>query len=351
MEIDLSAFSEEELIEPTIDPIDPVEPPIDPADPVEPPGAIEPPVDPNEPVDPDNQDGKNTKLVYSNIAKLLKEEGLFDEELDLEKVESSDSLVDALRGEIKKNELSDLSDTQKEYLKAVRDGVPDTMFAQHQKTAESYNTITESMVAENDELRKNIILTDLTSKGVSDKQAETLYKSLADSGEDITEALTSLNNLKESEAKRYQVEVDKIKASNEEVANEEKGRFKKLKNSVYETKEIIKDYKITEKLRDSVYKTMTKGVAYGEDGRPISKFTSERDKDPIGFDTKLYFLFEMTKGFKDFSIFEKKAQSKASQELERVVKESNIMNRTGKPNLPDVNETDIPQIIELSDIN
>ena len=356
--IDLSAFDTgnflqdpvDDPIEPTLpdDPVDPTEPSVDPVDPEEPDEPVES-TEPDEPVDEPDDEGNKLKLVYSKIANLLKEEGLFDDEVKLDEVVSSDKLVDALRGEIKKNELADLNDTQKEYLKAVRDGVPDTMFAQHQKSVDAYTSITESQIAENEELRKNIILADLTAKGISEKRAEALYKTLSDSGEDIAEAVTSLNSLKESENLRYQGEVDKIKAANDAAALEEKDRFKQLKNRVYETKEIIKNYKITDKLRDSVYNTMTKGVAYGEDGRPISKFTKERDKDPVGFDTKLYYLFEMTKGFKDFTLFEKKAQSKASRELERIVQDTNIMKMSGKPNVPDVNQSDIPQIIELSD--
>jgi hypothetical protein len=359
MEIDLSAFSDDELIEPTEDQvddiIDPAVDPKDPVDPIEPKDPIDPLddiVDPNDTIDPldlEEEDDKGTKLVYSNIAKLLKEEGLFDEEIKLDDIESSDKLVDALRGEIKRNEFADLSDTQKEYLEAIREGIPDQLFSQHKKVESNYNSITDAMIAEDETLRRNIILADLTAKGMNDKRAKLLYKSFSESGEDVTEAVESLNSLKTIESERYQLEVDKINNSKIEVQKEETKRLERLKNSVYETKEIIKNYKITEKLRDNVYNTMTKGVAYNEAGQPINKLTNERDKDPVGFDTKLYYLFEMTKGFKDFSIFERKAQSKASRELERVVKESNMLSITGKPNVPDVNQTDIPQIIELSD--
>jgi len=296
----------------------------------------------------EGSEGKGVKLVYNNIAKLLKEEGMLNEEIDLEKVASSDDLVDAIKGEIKRNEFADLSDTQRGYLEAIRDGVPDKLFLEHKQAMTNFSQITETMIAENEDLRKNIILADLTSKGMIGTRAEKLYRTFTDAGDDIEEAVASLKILKDAEQAKYQKEVDNRKVLAQEQKDLEKSNRDRLKNRVYDTKEIIKNFKITEKLRDNVYDNMTKPVAYGEDGSPINKFNSDRDKNPIEFDTKLYYLYTMTKGFKDFSIFEKKAQSKAARELERVVKESNMLNIGGIPNIKDVDQTDVPKIIELS---
>lgn len=361
-ELDLSMFNDEDdiikdLIEEKIEPkVDDNEPPakkiID---------GEEPPADPDI-VDDDilkegetgaegeeNDDTKGVKLVYSNIAKLLKEEGLFNEEVDLEKVESSDALVEALKGEIKRNEFSDLSKTQKEYLDAIRKGIPENLFLQHQETVNKYSQISDEMVGDDEELRKNLILGDLISKGVGEGRATKLYKTFLDAGEDIDEALSSLKSLKDAETAEYQAKVDAQLALVDQAKKDEKSLSTKIKNSVYDVTEIIKDYKITDKLRDSVYNNMTKAVTMNKDGVPINKFNSDREKAPIEFDTKLYYLYTMTKGFKDFSIFEKKAQSKAARELERAVNESNMLNVGSTPTVVSTaDETDVPQIIELS---
>jgi len=358
-EIDFSMFNPEDLNDITPDPVDPIEPvdPNDPGttDPNDPPAdPNDPPVDPVDPSDPPNPDedeeGQDIKIVYSNIAKLLKEKELFtDDELDLETITDSDKLVAALKGEIKRNEFADLSDTQKKYLEAVREGVPDDVFMAHQQAEEGFSSITEDMLSNNAELRENIIVSDLVSKGVSKVRADALYKSLEASGEDIAESLVSLTNIKAAEQAEYQSKVDAVKAQRQAEVDDNKSRFDKLKDSVYDTKEIIKNYKITDSLRDKVYATMTKPVSTSKEGHPVNKFTNEREKDPVGFDTKLYYLFEMTKGFKDFSIFEKKAQSKAARELERVVSKTNILNTGSTSNIRDDGELDIPSIVELSD--
>lgn len=373
MNIDFSAFAPEALeniaaesaaanIDDTVElDVDgnPITPDLGGGDPPEP-DPIDPKLDPN--VDPDidldapdpelddDEVTKNTKLVYSKVANLLKEEGLFDDEIKLEDITSSDSLVEAMKTEIKRNEFADLSETQRKYLTAIREGVPANIFLQHEQVMQSYRAVTEVMVGEDEALRKEIILRDLTSKGVDEKRATRLYTSLVESGEDVEEAITSLVNLKEAEKVTYQAEVDKIAKGKEDIQKEQTKRFDRLKNSVFETQEIIKNYKITDKLRDEVYTTMTKPVSYSEDGLPINKLTSERDKDPIGFDTKLYYLFTMTKGFKDFSTFEKKAQSKAARQLERVVQEnSNLLNLGSESNIRDDDQTDQPHFVELSD--
>lgn len=295
----------------------------------------------------DNNNDNNIKLVYNNIASLLKEEGLFtNEELDLTKIENSDSLVEALREEIKRNEFSDLSDTQREYLESIRNGVPEELFLEHKQAAQTYESITESMVAENEELRKNIIFTDLKSKGIGDSRINTLYKAMVESGDDVGEALSSLEELKNKESLEYQEKVKAINAQKQEQEAAEKARMKSLKDHVYDTKEIIKNYKITENLKNKVYETMTKSVGYNQAGQPINKLTSERDKNPIEFDTKLYYLFTMTNGFNDFSIFEKKAQSKAAEKLERIVRDTTL--RTGSnPIVNDSDSQDVPQIVKL----
>jgi len=301
----------------------------------------------------DDEEGDNdtnkVKLVYNNIAKLLKSEGLFDEEMDLKGIKSSDGLVEALKSELKKNEYSDLSELQSEYLTAIRDGVPEKLFLQHKQVETSYNNITKEMIAGDETLRKNIVMADLTGKGMAPDRAEKFYKTLEESGEDISEASASLDNLKLAEKGRYDMTVADNNKRIKAAEDKEKDKSKRLKNSVYEIKEIVKDFKITEKLRDKVYEIMTKPVAYSEAGQPMNKMVSDRDKDPVGFDTRLAYVYTMTKGFTDFASFKRNASSKAARELERVVLEgANILNLGGSPNIKDDDQEDIPQITELS---
>ena len=308
-----------------------------------------PVVDGEEEGEDDDNDTNKVKLVYNRVASLLKEEGLFDDDMDLKDIKSSNSLVEALKGEIKRSEYSDLSELQSEYLTAIRDGVPENLFLQHKQVDASYRNITKEMITSDESLRKNIVMADLTGKGMAVSRAEKFYKTLEESGDDISEASASLDNLIANEKARYDETVadndKRIKAD----ATNEKNKAKRLKNSVYELKEIVKDFKITEKLRDKVYETMTKPVAYSEAGQPMNKMVNDRDKDPVGFDTRLAYVYTMTKGFTDFASFKRNASSKAARELERVVLEGgNALNLGGTPNIKDDDQEDIPQITELS---
>ena len=46
----------------------------------------------------------------------------------------------------------------------------------------------------------------------------------------------------------------------------------------------------------------------------------DRRTNPIEFDTKLYYLYELTKGFSDFSLLENKTKTKVSNDFERALK-------------------------------
>jgi len=368
MELDFSGFEPEELpnegIEDGIEenPNDGVDPnDVDPNDNIEPnddedtPPVIEdvdgeePPPEPDAEEEEEEDDPNDIKFVYSNIAKLLNEEGLIsDEDTNLDDIGSSDALVEAMRKEIKRNEFADLSDTQRKYLEAIRDGVPEDVFLKHEQVMQTYKDIDETSLASNPEMVKEIILVDLKSKGISDARALKLYEGLVADGEELEEAVTSLNGLKAQEEAQYQSQVAQVEKDRQAHEKAMAAHAKKVKDAVYNAKEIIKDIKLTETLKDRVYSTMTKPVAYSEDGQAVNKFTQTREKDPIGFDTKVYFLYELTKGFTDFSIFEKKAQSKAARQLERAVANSNVLNIGSVPNIKDFDESDMPVITELS---
>ena len=71
---------------------------------------------------------------------------------------------------------------------------------------------------------------------------------------------------------------------------------------------------------------MTKIVGKSPDGNSENALMKQRREDPVDFDTKLYYLYELTKGFKDFSKFTASAKSSAIQDMERALQNNSINN-------------------------
>ena len=57
----------------------------------------------------------------------------------------------------------------------------------------------------------------------------------------------------------------------------------------------------------------------------------DRRENPIEFDTKLYALYELTKGFKDFSKFNSTIKSKVANDFETILRKNSKFEDSGTP--------------------
>jgi len=267
--------------------------------------------------------------LFKTLAATLKEEGFFGNLDDLDKITDVNALADAFRKEIKANEYSDLNDTQKRVLEAFRTGVPAEDVIRHEQTAAQFNSIKEEDLVNNDELRKQIILSDLQAKGVSEKRAMLMYEAMYDKGEDIEEAKVSLDSLKEAEAKAFEQYVQERKAEAEKQKQAKLEEFNKLKSSIEETDKFLGETPISETMRENVLKAMSVPVTYLDDGTPVNKLMKARMDDPVAFEKNLYYLFELTNGFKDLKLITKKVNSKVSKKLSETIKNSTYVKDSG----------------------
>ena len=269
--------------------------------------------------------------LFSTLAEALKEQGLFNTIEDTSSITDVDKLTEAFRKEIKSNEFSDLNDTQKKVLEAFRQGVPTEDILQHEQTQHQLMSITEEQLSENEELRKNIIMTDLKAKGVSDNRANKLYQAMYDAGEDIDEAKESLKLMQEQEQIKYNEHVANIQKQQKDANDAKQKEFNKLKDNISNIDKFLGEIPVTEKIRENVQKAMSIPVDYLEDGTPVNKLMKARIDDPITFETNLYYLFELTNGFKDLDIFSKRATSKATKKLSEAIGNSTFIKSSGKP--------------------
>jgi len=127
----------------------------------------------------------------------------------------------------------------------------------------------------------------------------------------------SLESLKIVESKRIAqlAEIREKEAADRELAQEKIDND--LKNAIYNKKEFIEGVKVNKTIQDKVYSSITKIVGKSPTGILENQLMKDRRENPIEFDSKLYYLYEMTKGFKDFSSFNRKSETSAINKLEK----------------------------------
>jgi len=259
--------------------------------------------------------------LYSSLAKVLAEEGVltsFDPKKT--KVETTEDLINAIRDTIKQNEFADLTEEQKLYLEAIRTGLPAQQVAQEQSFLQQLESITSDELEDNQELRKQIIVSDLLNKGIPQEKALKLAQRSIDIGEDVADAAEALGELKAFQKEQMQIKLDAEKVKKAQEVEEAKQQLLKFKEAVMNTKEIIPGLKINNKVAEKVFEQAVKPVHQLPNGQMVNAVVKAKIDDPIGFETKLNYMFYITKGFTDFSKIATTQKSKAVQELDDLVR-------------------------------
>jgi hypothetical protein len=270
--------------------------------------------------DTENLEG-SSKSPYSSLATVLQEEGVlssFDPEKD--KIQSIEDLVNLLQKEVQSREFADLNDEAKQYLEAIRAGVPPKEVYEGMQAAKELSSITREELETNEDLRKELILQEFLAKGMSQEKAEKLTKRSFDVGEDIDDALSALATLKEVEQQNIQIRKQELlKKQQDAIAAQEK-QMKDLEKAIETTDEIIPGLKINGTVKEKVLKQITTPVAKAPNGQPLNAVMKARLEDPINFEIKFNYLWHVTKGMTDFSKLVKTSKSNAVKELDKLVK-------------------------------
>jgi hypothetical protein len=288
--------------------------------------------------DDDSDDDMSSPPLYKSLASVLHEQGVLTsvDSSDLEKVESVQDLADLITKEVKSKELADLTDLQKEAVEAFRNGV-DPEFFTRQKTVENQlDSITEEILLEDQDLRRQIIYQDFINQGFSQEKANRLTERSISADDDIEDAKEALESIKSNLKDSYNKELEnkKLEASKQE--KEYKDRQEKLKNKILKSEEIIPGFKVNEVIKKQVYKNMIEPVGKNPvTGNDENSLMKEQRENPEDFSAKLYFVYTATKGFTDFSFFGKKEKNKAINDLERALKNNQHVITGGDPSFLD----------------
>lgn len=264
--------------------------------------------------------------LYSSLASVLTEEGLLPS-LDLEKtpIKNIDDLSSTIKAEIDNQVRQNLiNKVGEEGYNALERGITLQEYQTYENTLSSLDSIDEGTLRSNIELAKNIIYQDYISQGMDESRASRILKRSVDLGEDaiIEDAIESTRSLREIQERQ----LEKVASEREEQRQRHIDMQQKidndLKNNIYGNKEIIKGMKPNKAIKDRVYQSITKVVGTSPEGIAENKLMRQRRENPVEFDTKLYYLYELTDGFSDFSKLVSKGESKAANKLESALRKT-----------------------------
>lgn len=270
----------------------------------------------------DDQNGDSPN-VFSSFANVLNEQGLLPSLDSNAKIETIEDLTEVFKTELN-NQAKDyiVEKIGEDGFEALEKGITLAEYQQYQNGVDTLNSIDPDALAENIELSKRIILQDYIAQGLSEDKAYRFLEKTIELGDEaiIEDAKASLDSLKQIQ----EVKLEQAKeARNAELIAEQKKQEKidnDLKNSIYNAKEIIQDLPMTKAMKEKVYKSITNIVSKSPDGVPENRLMKHRRENPIEFDKKLYYLYELTNQFTDFSALVSKSKSKAANDFEKVLR-------------------------------
>jgi hypothetical protein len=270
-----------------------------------------------------------TSSPLTPYAQLLVDEGVLPN-LD---VKTFDGTADALK-EAMINEIigavdgykESLPDRIKNLINNYEDGVPFEKLLELDKSETDIAKVTTESIEDDVSLQKKLVIDYLkrTTK-FSDSKITKVVNDYEDKGELEDEAKTSYDELKTMVAKQKEDEVKSVANQRKLDEDNRKKELIALQEKVKTTTEIIPGMKLNDKVKSSVFASMTTPVGYDQNGRAVNRIVAARMENPIEFEMKLHYLFEITKGFTDFTKLAEKGKKDASKQFEEAVSEMDNM--------------------------
>ena len=265
-----------------------------------------------------DDDGDSSSNLYSSLAKVIHEQGLLPSlNPEDDKIETIDDFVNAF-----KRESEIIAQTKLDEYIANLDI---DKIADNKTLLDNVAGIDEQVLRQDIDLAKSIIKQDYLNQGFDENRVNRLLNRLTDLGEDaiLEDATESLESVKRHAQKQIDDERAAYDKRMADQAKEQAELDAKIKKTVFE-QDLIQGLKPTKVMRDTVYKNMTEIVGKSPDGTLENAFLRDRRENPLEFETRMYYMYTLTNGFKDFSKLTNTSKSSAVSELERAF-------RTNKP--------------------
>lgn len=268
----------------------------------------------------EDDEASSSSNLFSSLANVLHEQGLLPS-LDIENVniQNVEDFTNAVKSEI---------DIQAEAkLQEYLDNMDLSTIATSKKNISDLTSIDENYLKDNIDVAKQLLYQDYLNQGLSEDKATKLLKRLIDLGDDaiIEDSLDSLESIKEFENKRIASEKEAYTKRQEEARVAQENLDKNIRQLVFENKDLIKGFKPTKALQEKVYKSISEVIGKSPEGTFENKFMRDRRMNPVEFETRMYYFYELTNGFQDYNKLSTSAKSNAIKDLEKAFKAKPIV--------------------------
>jgi hypothetical protein len=269
---------------------------------------------------PDSEESPSSPLT--SLTSALREDGVLSSLSDdeLKEIKSGSDLIKVIRKQIENNEYSDLNEDQKEYLKALRNGVPESTYREAQNSSKQLADISPYDLEGEDKLefRRKVLTQDFLVKGFEQAEAEKYAERSIDLGEDVEDSKKALARLQKVEKDRLAKLSEEAEARNKQAQENYQKRLNELKTKVLSTNEVIPNMKVNEDTQNKVYDLMTKTAGYDRNNNPVSAVVKSMIEDQ-DYLVKLNYLHHLTDGFKSWDAITGPVSNSAVNKLDRAL--------------------------------
>jgi len=285
----------------------------------------------NPPVPKGNDDASSP---FAPFADVLKEQGvLFDDVLEGVDLNSVDGFVEAIQKTIEYNTnnyrqqfLSERSPEAKRFIEMIDQGVPLEEAQRLTTQSLSVKDFTEENLSSNKDLQKRAIESYLKTLDMSQEDIKDQIEYFEDTDKLYEKAKGFSEKLKVHFSKEEEAKIASVKALEEEYKKKSEEQIKSLKDTVYNTAEIIPGKPLNDKVKEKLFASIT--TPAGQDpntGQPLNRVALKRLEDPVSFEIKLHYLNEL-------GVFDDKWDGIISSAKTQAVKEfEKALTRTSSP--------------------
>lgn len=289
-----------------------------------------------EPPAADSEQGE----FYKGLGTILEDKGLI--KMGEDPFVDEEGFIKAYEDEIN-SRLTDRNKSIEEYMNA---GVPFSVVNKIEKAITSTNNITEEVLADNEDLRKDLIMSEFSNRGFDQETATRYYSMFKESGKDIEEANSALKLRKATLSGMLQEEVDKAKNSKQDSLKAENKLAEDLVKQI-ETGSVL-DRKITASTQDKLKNTLNTIVGYTQSGQPLNAIMKYKMENPVEFEKNLLYLYTVTDGFSNLKSLDRSAESRVSRQFKNAVTNiSSGKSFTEKSSTPNKTLIDIDSIDDI----
>lgn len=273
--------------------------------------------------DTESNSNENSSSPLVPYAKYLKEEGILPN-FDIEKFDGSiNGLREGMFTEINQGVdayKNSLPDVVKHLINNYEAGVPLEKLLQIDSERAKYTSYSEDDLG-NEDTQKELVRDYLTkTTKYSPERIDRDIQRLVDLQELETEAKAVLPELVAIQNEVEQQELAYVQQQKVEAEQNRLQELETLQKTLEETDEIIPGNKMSNLIRQKIFKNLTTPVGYTEQGQPLNKLGAYRQKEPVKTEIILNYIFEATNEFKDWSAFSKGAKRAIISEIENAAK-------------------------------